>query len=79
MICEFPRGFHNLFQTLCRFGREAIIKPWAVMGTPSALVIWLVLFVLPLFVILILPFVALALILRAWMRRRARKKAMTTA
>lgn len=42
------------------------------------LAIWLVLFVLPLFVILILPFIALALILRAWMRLRARKKALTT-
>ncbi len=50
----------------------------AVQGLTD-LAIWLVLFVLPLLVILILPFVVLAWILRALMRRRGRRKAMTTA
>jgi hypothetical protein len=41
--------------------------------------IWLVLFVLPILAALLLPFVVLALILRAIVRRRGRKKTLTAA
>ena len=42
------------------------------------LAIWLILFVLPVLIVLLLPFIVLALILRAIFRRRAPKKPATT-
>ncbi len=42
------------------------------------LVIWLILFLLPVLIVLLLPFIVLALILRAIVQRRAKKKIATT-
>jgi Domain of unknown function (DUF4349) len=49
----------------------------AVQGIVNV-VIWLILFMLPILIVLLLPFVVLALVLRAIFRRRAGKKSVAT-